>query len=139
MNNGIAAGSTCSGQFYIQNHGGTDAKIVEIWSGILIARPLPMMRPYEGEYGEKSGSTLRPGQSMTWLFGLGLFSSRQGTELGEFRAQCINDDKDNFYVLGRIGYTDDLGIYRTMGFCRCFDPRADRFVPVENPDYEYAD
>jgi hypothetical protein len=131
---GIAHRSTCSGQFYIQNIGGTDAKIEEIWSGTLIGRPLPMKRPYEGENGEKAGIALRAGQAMPWPF-----SNRDGRELDEFRAQCINDDKDDFYVLGWIGYTDDLGIYRVTGFCRRFDPSKRRFVAIKDRDYEYAD
>jgi hypothetical protein len=43
------------------------------------------------------------------------------------------------FVLGWIGYTDDIGIYKNMWFCRKYDPSKDRFRPVDDPDYEYAE
>jgi hypothetical protein len=44
---GIYGGSFCSGQFHIQNIGGTDARIREIWQDIYIGENLPMKRPYD--------------------------------------------------------------------------------------------
>lgn len=48
-------------------------------------------------------------------------------------------DEQGIFVLGWIGYRDDLGIFRQMGFCRRYESRKDRFVPVDDPDYEYSD
>jgi hypothetical protein len=33
----------------------------------------------------------------------------------------------------------DLGIYRITAFCRRYDVAKNRFLPVNDPDYEYAD
>jgi hypothetical protein len=46
--------------------------------------------------------------------------------------------------MGYIHYADINGAERFMGFCRQYDTsegwsREGRFVPVDNPDYEYSD
>jgi len=139
VSNRIEAGSFCTGQYYIENCGGTDARIREIYSEVYIAESLPMMRPYEGKEGSKEEKTLRPGTSTFYLFG-------RMEPLDDSTAQALNVRREiiaarpkNFYVLGWIGYTDDLGIYRMTAFCRRYDATKDRFVPVDDPDYEYAD
>jgi hypothetical protein len=48
------------------------------------------------------------------------------------------------YLMGYIHYADINGAERFMGFCRQYDTsegwsREGRFVPVDNPDYEYSD
>ena len=45
--NGVDEGSWCTGQYYIQNCGGTDARIREIYSVGLVLDKLPMKRPYD--------------------------------------------------------------------------------------------
>jgi hypothetical protein len=125
----IEAGSFCTGQFYIENCGGTDARIREIYSEVYIAENLPMKRPYEGKVGSKEEQTLRPGTSAFHRFG----------RMEPLDAQTATDVTKHFYVLGYIGYTDDLAIYRTTAFCRRYNATKDRFLPVDDPDYEYAD
>jgi hypothetical protein len=139
VSNRIEAGSFCTGQYYIENCGGTDARIREIYSEVFITDKLPMMRPYEGKEGSKEEKTLRPGTSTFYLFGrmepLGASdTSDLNTPIDAFGARL-----KYFYVLGWIGYTDDLGIYRMTAFCRRYDATKDRFVPVDDADYEYAD
>jgi hypothetical protein len=131
--NGMQAGSFCSGQFYIQNCGGTDARVREIYCMTFIADALPMKRPYEGKEGSKEEKTLRPGQSSPYLFGCGEpLDAQMVTDIIKYKTK-------SFYVLGWIGYTDDFGIYRITGFCRRYDGAKNRFLPVADPDYEYAD
>jgi hypothetical protein len=130
---GVETGSQASGQFYIQNCGGTDARIREIWQDIYIASSLPMQRPYEGKEGSKDEKTLKPGDSATYLFGFfEPLDAKTYADIMEFKTK-------RFYVLGWIGYTDNLDIYRRTAFCRVYEPAIDRFVPVDDPDYEYAD
>jgi hypothetical protein len=130
--NGITNASVCSGQFYIVNSGGTPAYIKEIYCEAYTAKFLPMRRPYEGKIGDQGTKKLLPGQSITWLFAL--------TEpLDSLSVRSIADNKTGFYVLGWIGYTDDLGIYRITAFCREYSVTSNRFMPVDNSDYENYD
>jgi hypothetical protein len=123
----------CSGQFYIQNSGGTDAKITEVYCETYVAVRLPMKRPYEGEKGLRHEKTLRPGESWPYSFGPPI-KSPNPAELNTKRR--LEEARLNFYVLGNVHYTDGLGIYRITSFCRRYDAGEDRFVPESNPDYE---
>ncbi|MGA2434258.1 MAG: hypothetical protein ABSG25_03135 [Bryobacteraceae bacterium] len=130
--NGLEIGSFCSGQFYIRNCGGTDAYIQEIWCEVYIANYLPTKRPYEGEVGSQEKKVLAPGQSRPYLFAL-------KEPLDDTTYLNIMAKHQSFHVLGWIGYTDALGIYRITCFCRHYDVVKERFVPVTDPDYECAD
>ncbi len=127
--NGVETGSLCGGQFYIVNCGGTRARLQEIWCNVFIVERLPMKRPYEGETGIVQEVILMPGQSTTFLFGL-------MQPLEAEIAGRIAREETSLYVLGRVGYIDDLGIYTDIPFCRRYDRMKDRFVPVEDRDYE---
>jgi hypothetical protein len=128
----IEAGSFCSGQFYIVNLGGTQATTQEIYCTVFLAQSLPMKRPYEGLEGSTEKKIFQPGQSVPYLFGL-------KTPLDEATANEIYHYGINLCVLGWIGYTDDLGIWRITAFCRQYDTFKKRFVPVDNTDYENSD
>jgi len=115
---GMSAGSFCNGQFYIDNCGGTNAKIEEVRCDLCIATRLPTKRPYEGQEGLKGNQTLRPGASITWLFGRSEpLDAQTWAEITTLTTGNSSYAK-NFYVLGWIGYTDGLGIYRRTAFCR---------------------
>jgi len=124
----------CLGQFYIANSGGTDAHVREVdcrvWVDAEDGR-LPMKRPYEGQVGTPMDKVLSPGQSMPWTFSREQALMHQGLNIGTGATVL--------YVLGRIGYTDDLGIYRWTCFCRKYNPTTERFTPIDDPDYENAD
>ena len=128
----IEAGSFCTGQFYIVNLGGTQATTQEIYSTVFLAQSLPMKRPYEGLEVSTEKKTFQPGQSVPYLFGL-------KTPLDEATVKQIFTYQIYLYVLGWIGYTDDLGIWRITAFCRQYDTTVNRFVPVDNRDYENSD
>ena len=131
--NGLEKGSFATGQFYIVNTGGTRAIVREIfckpYNG---GEALPMKRPYEGTVGIKQDMQLMAGESNVWTF------NRQ-MPLDTADIQDLDSHAKYFHVLGWIGYTDDLGIYRMTHFCRRFEPMKGRFVAVDNPDYEAAD
>ena len=127
----LEKGSQASGQFYIANVGGTAAHIREIVCETYIATSLPMKRPYEGKEGSREEKTLLPGESTFYLFGRTEPLSNSEADSVYFTAEGAK-----FYVLGWIGYTDDLDIYKITHFCRRFDQESSAFVPVDNPDYE---
>ena len=69
-----------------------------------------MKRPYEGKEGSKEQKALLPGESETYLFNL-------PTPMDNNQANSLSVGLSNLYVLGWIGYKDDLGIYRVTAFC----------------------
>ncbi len=40
---------------------------------------------------------------------------------------------------GRLDYRDASGVVRETSFCRAFDGSRERFVPLRDPELEYAD
>jgi hypothetical protein len=40
--------------------------------------------------------------------------------------------------MGKIVYLDDMGARRVTGFCRELDAVRERWMPIDNPEYEYA-
>lgn len=49
------------------------------------------------------------------------------------------DQTANMYVIGRVGYIDELGGMRSTAFCRKWDDDKGRFFAVDDPDYEHAE
>ena len=90
-----------------------------------------MKRPCEGEVGEKVNKILSPGQSTPWTF--------SGKQPLMHQAMNIGTGSTKFYVLGWVGYTDDVGIYRRNCFCRLYDHATERFKPTDDTDYENQD
>jgi hypothetical protein len=139
-------GAAIRGQFYVENVGGGIASITEIGCWVAhIQGNLPMKRMYEGldpnnpsvltaTKDRQDRPQLRPGESGTvkmcpnpileWKFTTAATPEPR-------RAQRL-------YVYGWIHYEDGLGIVRRCAFCREFDNALERFVPVDNPDYEHA-
>lgn len=46
---------------------------------------------------------------------------------------------DKTCFLGYLRFSDDNGITRSVGVCRFRDYKTKRFIPVQDPEYEYAD
>lgn len=131
---GIQNGSLFTGQYYVVNIGGSIAQVVEIDCSVWDEEedgPLPMRRPYEGRVGTPMNVDLHPGQSI-----IGIFSKRTPFS-GNAMARAIGRLK--IFVVGKVVYKDEVGIRRQVGFCRMYDPTRDRFVPIEDIDYEYSD
>lgn len=51
---------------------------------------------------------------------------------GDFRPKLV-------YFVGTVWYKDDLGIERSTGVFRKFDPKERSFLPVKDSDVEYSD
>jgi len=45
----------------------------------------------------------------------------------------------SLYFIGYIIYEDVLGGKRRMGFCRRYDETTERFITVNDPNYEYEE
>ncbi len=129
-------GNRLTGQCYVSNIGGTDAKIEE--SHVLVyanQMGLPMERPYEGmEANNPLSGTIIPGASIPLLIeALSPFTTAE--EAGRAFAGA-----HPFYVMGWISYSDHLGNIRRTAFCRKWDGNKRRFVREDNdPDYEHEE
>ncbi len=126
-----------SGQFYISNTGGTEAKITEIGCWVEWSQILPMQRPYEGKHGfECSATALQPSQSIPWTF-----NSANDGKLMNARANDILSGMGNWalYVMGWVQYIDDLKTPRRTAFCRKYEFSKGRFLAVDDPDYEHQE
>ena len=74
---------------------------------------------------------LRPGESARLTF------RSTGATDQHVRATVFEPEGGwNIFVMGWIDVDDELGVRRRLSFCRVFDQKLQRFVPVDNPDYE---
>ena len=123
-----------SGQCYMANVGGTDAKITETLCEVFWTNgPLPMERPYEGRDGLKSTAVLAAGQSSPLSF-------QSDEPIDVFTASGIMTGVGAWiYVLGWVEYEDIQGVRRRTAFCRRYDHARGRFVEINDPDYEHEE
>lgn len=52
-------------------------------------------------------------------------------------SQVLNGFR-TMYCIGIITYMDERDAEREIGFCRRYIPSEERWIPVDNPEYEYA-
>lgn len=124
-----------SGQCYVSNHGGTDAKVVEAHCEVFWTdAPLPMERPYEGKNGNSAiRATIPAGGSIPLQF-------QSDRPLGEREPDDIlSRGNCQIYVLGWVEYEDLRSVRRRTAFCRKYDPVRRRFFPIDDPDYEHEE
>jgi len=129
----LTATDTPSGQFYVENIGDTEATITgshAIW--FTTKTGLPMQRPYEG--GDNNNKValiqLEPGMSMPGFFD----SDRWQWDY----PKADGVDPYAHFVMGWVSYKDAAGAGYRMAFCRNWDDQAQRFRPVDDPDYEHG-
>jgi hypothetical protein len=120
------------GHFYVENVGGTDAKITRRYVMMcqMMRDAIPAERPYEGKVGEAFDIIIAPGESKRMEFPLGkaeVIALPPGFTLASL----------DLYLLGWINYADGSGHVRTAIFCRRL-ARGGRFQPVNDPEYENA-
>lgn len=120
-------------EFCIVNTGGTTAKIKEVLCIGRVLDSLPGKRPWEGKPGSKVGLSLAPGRSEPYSSPIELPGSAGGSLGG-----LLTGNK-SLYVMGWTRYEDASSISRTTLFCRCYEPRSDRFFSVNDTDYESED
>jgi hypothetical protein len=93
-----------------------------------------MERPYEGREPSDPALhlTLQPGQSVPLTF-------QSTVMIGERESDDVLAGIRHIYVLGYVGYLDELGIAHRTAFCRKYDARLRRFFAVQDPDYEHEE
>jgi hypothetical protein len=98
------------GSFAVANIGDLPAEITNAHCEILIAKDLPMRRPYEENH------------------------------IGNIPTAAHVVNPFNVYAVGYVRYVDKRhqNPRRTV-FARIYDYRLKRFIPVEQSDYEYSD
>lgn len=138
------------GRFRIANSGNGVATVKGSYRRVFndVSQRLPMEPPYNMDFGMSClpvGTTLQAGEAEECSFvGSGptedqigeaiLGKPGPGSRTGEHWVTQLE-----LYVLGWVDYTDELGITRGTAFCRRYERNLDRFLPVDNPDYENAD
>jgi hypothetical protein len=101
------------------NIGGTQASIVQ---SKFVAKPLsnaPDFRLFDGSVS------------------LGKFSLAPG--MGEIKSIPLLGEKEQSTCAGFLWYADDLGIKRSLGIQRTWNPALLQYRPVPNSDAEYSD
>jgi hypothetical protein len=125
------------GQCFVANVGDSAATITESFCKVYwLKGPLPMRRPYEGQDAHNPISgRVEAGDRRTLSFNSDEPLNIGHTEIG---LMGYPDFKPvwSVYVMGWIEYKDDLGFERRTSFCRKFEPTINRFVPINDPDYE---
>lgn len=125
--------------FHVDNVGGMDATILESHVVIFATQMgLPMASPYEGANpNNRVEGTFNISESKLIEFEqMTVFATPQ-------EAERARQGGFPTYILGWIIYRDHSergvvhGVARRIAFCRQWDARARRFIPVGDPDYEY--
>jgi hypothetical protein len=129
-------------RYAFANRGGTRAHVVASnITGTDITRVngwLPAIPPYSENRDVLGEITLAPGDyrdgSITLETGIiqQIKSDRESKRLGSGQPGSV-------HCLGYIQYRDDNGVVRYTAFCQVFNVQRDRFVAVDDPEYEYAD
>ena len=120
------------GFFYAVNIGNQPATIIGLDEYMLFTDRLPMERPYEsGKERRILNIKLQPGEACKIPF--------TPKETNSMELAVISVQESPFYVVGRVIYSDDLDNRRETAFCRQVNHTLGRLVPVNDPDYEYAD
>ena len=136
----ILVGETDVIRYVVANVGGTHATII----GSSVSRErfqkLPAIPPYGSDKNVLGTFGLKAGEYQERSVDLAEHS------IGIRYDELLKDDSryetaENFhlYFFGFIEYRDDLEILRRTGFCRRYDVESQRFLVVDDPEYEYAD
>jgi hypothetical protein len=126
-------------QFVVTNAGGTDAHIyksqfiVKAMGDSITESSLMDGATSIGEF------SLNTGQGTTITIPISLEMVKNIQDEFSRRNEPLSNDRKPVYAIGNLWYKDDLGISRSTGIHRKFDPVELTFVPVENSTSEYAD
>ena len=127
------------GHFYISNIGGTPAMIIEVGCWVECSKRLPMRRPYEGKDANTVPylKVLGPSESTPCDFDS---VSDKGKVMDSNATMILGGDFGwALYVMGWVQYTDKSNARHRTAFCRKYDISKERFMPVDDSDYEHAE
>jgi hypothetical protein len=122
-----------SAQFRITNVGGSRAILVER-NAILVAVPeewteFPQYPPASAINDER---VLESGDGLT-------ADANITHPLTDPSGKDIQSGALILFLYGFVRYRDDAGVIREMGFGRRFNPKTNRFHPLNDPEVEYGD
>lgn len=131
----VSPGEIASGQLYIENYGGSKARLVEFHIAFWVSGdPLPMARPYEGRDGNEAvpSGWVEPGESVPLLF------SQPVETIDRIPGTFVGVDEFPLYAMGWVEFVDAEDRRRRVAFCRKYVPTLSRFTPQPThfPDYE---
>lgn len=119
------------GALYLVNIGNQPATVVSLEQYLSFDEYLPLERPYESGANQKVlNIQLKPGQACKLPFRPTAVTAGESQKIIGGPPMC---------AIGRVLYVDELGNRRETGFARRFMPNQQRFVAMDDPDYEYAD
>jgi hypothetical protein len=127
-----------SGSVLTVNIGGTDAYLVEEYSEIIFRHTGAPLRVGDNRFhGRPLGHVrLPPGMNTR---GIGFSTSAGDPILDTVLLNRIRERELEVFLLGWVGYRDELGNYRQTSYCRKWDLESMRFIGTSDPDYENAD
>ena len=129
----MAAGAL-NGRLHIINEGRSRATIVRSAIHVIVSsNGLPQTHPTASkpDHNKIEVDQLAAGETVWWQF--------HGSTLIQSQADAILNGTDGWraYVTGLLHYQDTLGDFHHTLFCREYDPTRRRWMPVDDPDYEY--
>jgi hypothetical protein len=118
--------------YTICNIGSSTAHIVESVFSVEVQHwNSPRRVPMTGGKNEIGAVELNAGERKTFTY--------QAPERTWNRNLVKESEVIALIFCGRIGYVDASGVVRETSFCRAFDGSRERFVPLGDPELEYAD
>jgi len=135
----VVAGPPGNIQYIVANSGGSTAHVVD--SNLTVDRlpsPLPQIPPYSSDRGILGTFDILAGEYQERTFNLDAnqnFRIRSTQIMRAGGGQGLTD----IHFFGFVQYRDETGTPRRTGFCRRFDLGSQRFLAVDDPEYEYSD
>jgi hypothetical protein len=131
-------------RYVVANIGDNDAKIIESHIELQDIRD-GILRPLQRTEGANRIGlvTLIPGEHIFREQGSNislpsLVVSRMVEDRQRPRVRQPSETR-GVYFRGLIIYADKNGVRRRTGICRVYEFKTERFYPLDDPDYEYAD
>jgi len=131
-----SAPAQIDGTLEIFNSGQSTAHLMEMICIVWLGERLPMGIPYAKRGGDKRDKpmcSLPPGQFTTQPFYEQVAFDEQSRVS---RGMVTQNGTRNIYAMGQVIYHDDIRTQRTSRFCRVYDRSIQRFVSVNDPDYQ---
>jgi hypothetical protein len=114
----------------LANKGASVARIAEYWCEVVVGQAMPAWYPVNPPHRE--ASPLIAGQFTVH----DATTDQPITEKEFFKLQSGDL---SVFLMGQINYADDVGTVRQTGFARGYDHKSGRFIPIDDPDYEFID
>jgi hypothetical protein len=128
--------------YIVTNAGGSEAKIIATRIAALMAEewPIAFLNSQDSPQNTLLGAGLSDErnidlpENITNALGRAIFANGANKKWGP-KTQIV----PGIIFAGTIRYEDRIGIVRSMGFCRRYDPDLKKFVPTGDDDYNYSD